>query len=93
VGYEACHQNGDCTNDSPKNLRWGTSQSNKEDMKRHGTRIKGEQINTCKLSEIDIPVIRNRRKQGERLKQIANDYNMSETQISDICNNKSWKHI
>lgn len=35
-GMEACHGDGDCTNDSADNLRWDTHSSNMYDRKRHG---------------------------------------------------------
>lgn len=36
-GMEACHNDGDTSNNSLPNLRWDTSSANKQDMIRHGT--------------------------------------------------------
>ncbi|MFJ4107914.1 NUMOD4 motif-containing HNH endonuclease [Oerskovia enterophila] len=36
-GMEACHNDGNHTNNAPNNLRWDTSSANKLDSVRHGT--------------------------------------------------------
>lgn len=79
---EACHDNGDCTNDASDNLYWGTSIQNKSDMKRHGTQPCGESHSKAKIRDSDIPVILARR--GEPLKAIAGDYGVSPQRISQI---------
>lgn len=89
-GMEACHKDGDCTNDSVGNLRWGTTVSNKDDMVGHGTRLRGEQINTAKITEDDVREIR---KTGKPLKPLAEKFGVSETMISLILKRKAWKHV
>lgn len=90
VGKEACHGDGNCTNDAIGNLRWGTPIENKNDMVTHGTRQKGEQINTAKLTEADVREIR---KIGYPLKQHAVKFGVTTALISMILRRKTWKHV
>lgn len=92
-GMECLHGNGECTDDSPTNLRWGTSLENKADMVRHGTRQKGRQINTCKLSEADVIEIRRLRSEDHSLKSIAGQFRITEANVSCIVNRKTWTHV
>jgi hypothetical protein len=89
-GMESCHNDGDCTNDSIKNLRWGTSTENKADMIGHGTRIRGVDINTAKLGEDDVRSIR---LAGYPLKPQADKHGVSCALISLIIRRKVWKHV
>lgn len=93
TGLEACHCDGNCTNDAIINLRWDTSTANKADMLQHGTRSRGTSINTCKLSEEQVKTIRARRNGGERLRLLAVAYGVSETLVSLIARNKIWRHV
>lgn len=79
---EACHENGDCTNDSSGNLRWGTHQSNLADKVAHGTHIAGENHPRAKIKDSDIQIILSRK--GEMLKDIAKDYGVSPQRIFQI---------
>lgn len=38
-GMEACHSDGDCTNDRLSNLRWDTVSENRRDTVRHGNHV------------------------------------------------------
>lgn len=89
-GMEACHGDGDCTNDAPDNLRWDTPTANKVDMTRHGTRLMGEQINTAKLTEDDVRAIRCL---GYPLKRHAERYGITTTMVSLILRRKAWQHV
>lgn len=90
AGLECCHNNGDRTDDSAGNLRWDTSAANKADMDRHGTRPKGEQIGTAKLTVDDVRAIRN---VGYPLRQHADRFGISEAMASLIIRRKAWKHV
>lgn len=89
-GMEACHDDGNCLNDSSGNLRWDTHQSNLKDRVRHGTHIQGEEINTAKLTADDVREIR---RVGKPLKQHAVRYGVSEALVSAIIKRKVWKHV
>ena len=83
-GMEACHNNGVCTDDSLDNLRWDTPVANKADMLKHGTRSMGENHPKTKLSDRDIQTVLDRRRTGESLRDIAADFSVSQTRISQI---------
>lgn len=89
-GMECCHRDGDCTNNSIGNLRWDTPVANKKDMIGHGTRQRGEQINTAKLKEDDVRSIR---KAGGPLKSLAEQYGVTTVLIRMILKRKVWKHV
>ena len=81
---EACHNDGDCTNDSLKNLRWDSSLENKADMKRHGTRLCGQRHPMAKLSDSDVANIKALKKLGWSLSKIANRYSVTKQRIWQI---------
>ena len=89
-GMEACHGDGNCLNDSMGNLRWDTSVANKDDMRKHGTRLNGELINTSKLTADDVLEIRCI---GYPLRQHAERFGVTETLVSLIIRRKVWKHV
>lgn len=92
-GQECCHEDGDCTNDSLSNLRYGTPTSNKADMIRHGTRLRGEQINTAKLTETKVRLMRRLRREGWSLARLSKRFHITETMASYVCSYKNWKHV
>jgi len=92
-GDEARHLNGNCLDDRHSNLCWGSSVENKADMLLHGTRRRGSQIYTVKLTEADVLEIRQLRCSGLPLMSLANKYNVTLSNISSICNRKTWKHL
>lgn len=83
-GLEACHENGDCLNDSPSNLRWDTHSSNLLDKRRHGT-ADPEKHPKAKLKNEDITTIIDLRANGQRLKAIAERFGVSEQRVFQIC--------
>jgi len=54
---------------------------------------KGSKSNLAKLKEEDIPIIRERLRNGETTRDIASDYNVHYTAISKINVGKNWSHI
>lgn len=84
AGMEACHNNGDCTDDSAGNLRWDTPISNKADMKRHGTQVAGETHPKAKLSDQDVRAILDFRAAGYSHKRLAEHYGVSVQRIHQI---------
>ncbi len=91
--HEACHCDGNCLNDRPDNLRWDTRVANKADMAVHGTRQRGEQINTNKLTEGQVREILLRFASGAKLKELSQEYGVSMTSLSSIRNRKTWRHV
>jgi len=89
-GLEACHKDGNCLNDSADNLRWDTTKANKGDMVAHGTRLRGERINTAKITE---DIVREIRSIGYPLKQHADRFGITQTLVSYILRHRIWKHV
>ena len=92
-GMEACHDNGDPSDDRLGNLRWDTHSANLLDRRRHGTNVCGEQIHTAKLTAEDVREIRARRAAGEPISEIAARVGVTATNVSFICNGRTWQHV
>lgn len=90
---EAAHNDGDPSNNRVSNLRWTNAIDNQADVGRHGNRVKGSKVYGAKLSEEDIPKIRERVKFGERYANIAADFGVSIHTISLIKLGKVWNHV
>lgn len=87
------HLDGDKLNNHVSNLAYGIPQDNINDTMRHGRVPKGEEHCHAKLTDDDVLIIIDRMKNGEILKTIASDYNVSPIVLTDIKNGKTWKHI
>jgi HNH endonuclease len=92
-GMECRHLNGNCLNNSLRNLCWGTSQANSEDTKRHGRQMAGSRFPHAKLKEADIPDIRRLYAEGWLQCQLARFFDVSECMISLVLHGKRWKHV
>lgn len=101
----AAHGDRDKDNNTPANLRWATAKENGQDKVKHGTsprgdrhgtktkpgcNVRGERVNTAKLTASDIPTIR---ADGRTLHKIAADYGVTFSAIHAIKSRKNWKHI
>lgn len=53
----------------------------------------GEAVNTAKLGEEDVKLIRLLRESGNTYKSIADLYDLSAVHARDICRGKYWKHV
>lgn len=90
--HEAAHNCGDGRNGciSPHHLRWATPTENNGDKVEHGTQRRGEQIHSSKLTAHDVQQIRSLRGTMSQ-SDIAKEYGVSQSQVSDIQNHKrSW---
>lgn len=89
--HEVRHLDGDAGNCAAANLAWGTRIENEADKELHGTRTRGEQHATAKLSEKDVVAIR--RRAGEPQKDLADEFGCTFSNISAIQLRKSWRHV
>lgn len=87
-GEQACHLDGDPTNNALWNLRWGTQSDNWIDRIRHGN---GRSY--AKLSEDDVVRIRFRHDGGESSEAIARSFRVSATQIRNIVAGRQWRTL
>ena len=81
-----------CVN--PAHLKSGTRQENINDQILHGTRRNGEKHHNVKLTEKEVIEIRRKIKEKNITQQsLAFEYQVDQTTISDIKNQRSWKHL
>lgn len=85
--YQACHINGNRADNRLINLRWDTCKENYEDARRHGTNSRGSKHGQAKLTEQDVIAIR---KDVRSQKEIAIDYGVNRTTISNIKSQRTW---
>jgi hypothetical protein len=90
------HKDGVRANNNVENLELVTAKENIAHAidvlgKKFGE-SRGERHYAAKLKESDIPVILERRLQGETQKSIADDYGVVPQTISNICCGRKWKH-
>jgi hypothetical protein len=76
---------------NPDHLETGTLKDNMEDCLRDGTRSWGERNGHAKFTEAQVLDIRNRTGQFHR--EIAEEFGVSRTAISDIIGGRRWKHL
>lgn len=106
---ESCHNDGNAGNNFIGNLRYDTRSNNALDRTKHGRATNpiwfigscGDKSPVSKLSEEQVVEIKkllgytlkNKHNKIFTLKEIAKQYGVSITTISDIKNKKIWKHI
>lgn len=80
---------------NPSHLVLGTQVQNIADMdlKRRRRSLRGTEQTQAKLSEKDIPVIKNRLGAGDTCAAIARDYSVSEGLIRHIKKGRIWRHV
>ena len=84
-GYEASHINNIRYDNRLSNLVWETRKENEDRKIDHNTRPFGDNNHASKVKESEVMVIRSRRLKGESLKNISNDYGVTESAICAIC--------
>lgn len=92
VGLEARHLDGNCLNNKPSNLKWGTRQENVDDKKIHGTIPIGTRNGRAKLTKeqvLEIISLKGDLSTGA----IACKFNVAQTTISAIHTGRSWNII
>tara|TARA_R110000868_G_scaffold388784_1_gene657861 strand:- start:262 stop:735 length:474 start_codon:yes stop_codon:yes gene_type:complete len=87
-----CKQNKICCN--PAHLRWDTQAQNIQDKITDGTMARGETHGRVKLTELQVKEIREKYKPFIYTSyQLADEYDVSQTQIRRILNKEVWAHI
>jgi hypothetical protein len=76
---------------SPEHLEVGTHTDNSSDKVRDGTVYCGEKHHRARLTPAQVLLVRER--EGERIIDLAKEFNTSDTTIYDIIHRRSWKHI
>jgi hypothetical protein len=89
----ACHNNGDCKDNRPENLRWDTPVANEADKIAHGTNNRGDRNGQAKLDDLAVRAIRGRLSEGVSQRQVAREFEVSQSNVSFIATRKIWSHI
>jgi hypothetical protein len=89
-GFDACHNNGNKTDNRLENLRWDTKSANSLDKRRHGTMLRGEKHPKNKLTEVQAREILASPEMGVAL---AAKYGVSECTVCEIRTGRKWKHL
>ena len=93
TGMEACHNNGDPSDNRLENLRWDTHLENMKDAVKQGT-MKGEIHSRALLTDDKVRAMRYLRNVAKfSLDDLAWQFDVSMAQIWRICNGEAWSHI
>lgn len=94
-GMEACHWDGDKTNNRIGNLRWDTTKANAADGKRldEHARLAGSLNGRAVLSESDVSEIKRQICDGKPSTEIARDFGATIPMISKIKCGRSWASV
>lgn len=86
------HKDFNRLNNTYTNLEWCTQKENIRHATDNGrtNAIKGERVNTNKLTKQDVVAIRKRADAGQNMNQIARDYGVRPNTIHDIKTRKNW---
>jgi hypothetical protein len=88
---ECCHfPDRDPTNNALSNLRWDTKKANAADRVAHGTDPRGERHPSHKLTYIQVAEIRRRAASGEKQRQLAAEFAVTQAAISLIVTGHNW---
>lgn len=83
------HIDGIRDNNILTNLKWGTPKENSEDSLTHGTRRKGEDINTAKLTEKSVEIIKTSK---DSLSNLGRYYGVTPTTVRNVKVGRTWQH-
>jgi hypothetical protein len=86
------HRDGNKLNNHWTNICYGTHQENSDDMKAHGTVLKGAQHPNAKLTDAKVRKVRSMLATHTN-QEIAERTGMSNQQISNIKLRKAWAHL
>ncbi len=91
-GMQACHDDGDRTNNFANNLRWDTPSANNLDKRRHGTNWgpRGTRQKHSKLTEDDVREIRRLRNLGHKYTELAKHYGVHKSTVEHAATYRNW---
>lgn len=89
-GMQACHSNGDKTDNRLENLRWDTPSANNLDKREHDT-SGGERNGRAKLTENQVRAIRDAYNSGHySYAQLGRIYGVDKSTIGRVVSGTSW---
>lgn len=92
-GAEACHNDGDKSNNHISNLRWDTHRGNHADTLTHGTRSRGERHGRSKLTEQQVVISRDLAAAGSSHEDLASRFNVTRRTIGMAVSGRTWSHV
>jgi hypothetical protein len=93
-GMQACHIDGNQTNNRLSNLRWDTPRENSRDRITHGTQARGERCGNSKLTEEIVRAARNERiANGTHYYKIARKYGVATGVMFSAITGRTWAHV
>jgi hypothetical protein len=78
---------------NPRHLTLGSRKQNMADMIERGRLPRGSARAWAKLTEQDIPLIRELLARGESLKKVAAQFGVTTGPIWNIANGRRWRHV
>lgn len=90
---QCAHLNGDPSDNRPDNLVWATAKENAHHRILHGRQHRGEASPGTKLTEEQVREARLRITNGERYRDIVNDYPVKRETLRDAVNGSTWGHV
>jgi DNA-binding transcriptional regulator YiaG len=84
--HEVAHSDNNTTNNQASNLRWATKEENEADKTLSGRR-------RTKLTAAQVAEIRDRLGRGERGRDLARTFGVSDATVSEIKHGKYWRHL
>lgn len=92
--HQAAHRDGKRNNNREDNLEWKLPLANSADMQVHGTTLKGERVNTAKLSPDEVREIRAKYCAGKSFMQITCEMRkVTYAMVRRIALRQAWTHI
>lgn len=92
-GMEACHGDGDRSNNRLTNLRWDTRLGNASDRYKHGTSPLGNAHPMAKLTDDIVRKMRERRAEGASATTLSCEFNVSRMTAFRAATGRSWSHL
>ncbi len=87
AGQEACHNNGNASDNRVSNLRWDSHLSNNQDRRKHGNYAIGALHPMAKLTP---EIVREIRASGLNGPQVSKRFGIGTSHAHRILSNKSW---
>lgn len=87
------HKDGNSKNNHISNLEYCTQKENMEHASATGLLKVGELSTSSKLKNKDVLDIRRLKKEGYKIKYIADKYDISISHAYDIISSRKWKHL
>jgi hypothetical protein len=92
-GLHVAHADGDKMNARLDNLRYATALENAQDKHRHGTTCRGETNTRAKITAAEVQRIIAAYATGQLQKDIAKEFGISQSQVSNIVRGAQWSHL